>query len=155
MSLCLSGYSVVFSCSHAGHSAMLYVAPAGSRHVPFIILRICPGSSSTWMNVAYTSSQRAQSPWSSASRPGHPGGVPACFSIPDRAVGVHCEWPGAVTHSDSVCVHVPFAAMCLSQCRPQGTVSVHTSVPSSPRDYPYQSLNRIPDTSLPVPLSHQ
>lgn len=41
--------------------------------MPFIILHICPGTSATWLNVTYTSSQGAQSPRSWTLWPSHLG----------------------------------------------------------------------------------
>lgn len=46
--------SMVLNCSHAGPFVILYVAPDRSPHTPFLILHICPGTNSTWLNMIYT-----------------------------------------------------------------------------------------------------
>lgn len=50
---------------------------------------LSPGTNTTWMNMTYTSSQGAQSPWTSASWPCCLGGSPTYFVFPNQTVGIH------------------------------------------------------------------
>ena len=90
-------------CSSPGHSIRCSTVPlqdtvqycmwhlTGAPTCPFYVPSYLHRHQPHMTNMIYTSSQWAQSPWSWASWSSHWGGIPPYFTIPDEAVGVHCE----------------------------------------------------------------